>query len=58
MNNRKVKSDVIIEPEMMITVPMNSFIAKFNVYGTIITTVLSLISTTISILAATGVLTK
>ncbi|GHT57057.1 hypothetical protein FACS1894109_08080 [Spirochaetia bacterium] len=56
MNNRKVKSDVIIEPEMMITVPMNSFMAKFNVYGPVITTVLSLISTTLSILAVTGVL--
>ncbi|GHU53082.1 hypothetical protein FACS189496_4120 [Bacilli bacterium] len=58
MNNRKVNNDVIIEPEMMITVPMNSFIAKFNIYAPVITTVLSLISTTLSILAVTGVLTK
>ncbi|GHV05539.1 hypothetical protein FACS189485_12680 [Spirochaetia bacterium] len=58
MNNRKVKNDVIIEPEMMITVPMNSFIAKFNIYAPVITTVLSLITTTLSILAVTGVLTK
>ncbi|GHU94227.1 hypothetical protein FACS189479_06690 [Spirochaetia bacterium] len=58
MDNRKVKSDVIIEPEMMITVPMNSFIAKFNIYAPVITTVLSLFTTVLSVLAVTGVLTK
>ncbi|GHU15250.1 hypothetical protein FACS1894163_01300 [Spirochaetia bacterium] len=58
MNNRKVKNDVIIEPEMMITVPMNSFLANFNIYAPVITTILSLITTTLSILAVSGVLTK
>ncbi|GHU73909.1 hypothetical protein FACS189450_14340 [Spirochaetia bacterium] len=58
MDNRKVKSDAIIEPEMMITVPMNSFIAKFNIYAPVITTVLSLFTTVLSVLAVSGVLTK
>jgi protein involved in polysaccharide export with SLBB domain len=56
INHRKVKDDVVIEPEMMITVPMNSFMANFNVYAPIVTTFLSVITAFLSILAVSGVL--
>jgi protein involved in polysaccharide export with SLBB domain len=54
INNRMVKDTVIIEPEMMITVPTNRFSARFNQYGPIVTTIISIISSVISILAVTG----
>jgi protein involved in polysaccharide export with SLBB domain len=56
MNNKKVKKNVMIEPEMMISVPTNRFSARFNQYGPIITTILSIAASVISILAITGIL--
>jgi protein involved in polysaccharide export with SLBB domain len=54
MNNRKLPTQALITPETMINVPINRFSARFNQYGPIITTILSIISTTLSILAVTG----
>jgi hypothetical protein len=56
MNNRKLPVSAVIAPETMIDVPTNRFSARFNQYGPIITTILSIISMTISIFAVTGVL--
>jgi hypothetical protein len=54
MNNRKLPASSVIAPETMIDIPTNRFSARFNQYGPIITTILSIITTTISILAVTG----
>jgi protein involved in polysaccharide export with SLBB domain len=56
MNNRKLSVSAVIAPETMIDVPTNRFSARFNQYGPIITTIVSIISMTISIFAVTGVL--
>jgi protein involved in polysaccharide export with SLBB domain len=58
INNKKVKDNVMIEPEMMISVPTNRFSARFNQYGPIITTILSIAASLLSILAITGVLSN
>jgi protein involved in polysaccharide export with SLBB domain len=53
MNNRQVKGGVMIEPEMMISVPANSFLSKFNEVAPVVTTVLTVITTFLSIMAIT-----
>ena len=52
--NQLTKTD-IITPETTITAETNSGLYYFNLYAPVVTTVLSLISTTLSILAVTGV---
>jgi hypothetical protein len=54
MNKRKAKKDAMIEPEMMIWVPINRFTVYFNQYGPVITTILSIASTLLAIFAVTG----
>jgi protein involved in polysaccharide export with SLBB domain len=54
MNKRKMKDDVMIEPETIIWVPINRFTVYFNQYGPVITTVLSIVSTVLTIFAVTG----
>jgi protein involved in polysaccharide export with SLBB domain len=54
MNKRKIKADAVIEPEMIVWVPINRFTAHFNQYGPIITTILSIVSTLLTIFALTG----
>jgi protein involved in polysaccharide export with SLBB domain len=56
MNNRKLSASTAIAPETMIDIPVNRFTARFNQYGPVITAILSIITTTLSILAVTGVL--
>jgi protein involved in polysaccharide export with SLBB domain len=56
INNKAVADSAIIQPESMIYLPTNAFTAKFNQYGPVITTILSIISATISIMAITGLL--
>ncbi|MDR2633790.1 MAG: SLBB domain-containing protein [Treponema sp.] len=56
MNNKSLSLEGYIPPESMISVPINTFTAKFNQVGPIITTILSILSTTLSILAITGAL--
>jgi protein involved in polysaccharide export with SLBB domain len=53
-NKRKIKAEAVIEPEMIIWVPINRFTAHFNQYGPIITTLLSIVSTLLTIFAVTG----
>jgi protein involved in polysaccharide export with SLBB domain len=54
MSRNLVKDDALIEPEMIIWVPINRFTAHFNQYGPIITTILSIVSTVLTIFAITG----
>ncbi|MDR0629336.1 MAG: SLBB domain-containing protein, partial [Treponema sp.] len=56
MNNKSLPLSKYIPPESMISVPTNTFSAKFNQFGPIITSILSIVSATLSILAITGVL--
>jgi protein involved in polysaccharide export with SLBB domain len=53
MNNKKVSNTEKIAPESMIRVPTNTFTARFNQVGGIITTILSILSTALSIWAIT-----
>jgi protein involved in polysaccharide export with SLBB domain len=55
MNNKSLPVGYMVPPESMINVPTNRITAHFNQYGPIITTILTLVSTTLSILAVTGV---
>jgi protein involved in polysaccharide export with SLBB domain len=55
MNNRKLSEQEVIVPEISIDVPINRFSARFNQYGPIITTILSIVSMTLSIFAMSGV---
>jgi protein involved in polysaccharide export with SLBB domain len=55
INNKVVSDSEFIQPESMIYLPTNAFIAKFNQYGPIVTTILTIVSTTLSILAVAGV---
>jgi hypothetical protein len=55
MNSGTLSTLAVIPPETMIDVPINRFTARFNQYGSFITTILSVIATTISVLAVTGV---
>jgi protein involved in polysaccharide export with SLBB domain len=56
INSKHLANTETIPPESMIHVPANKFSVKFNQYGPIITTILSIISTTISILILAGTL--
>jgi protein involved in polysaccharide export with SLBB domain len=53
VNKKKVKADAMIEPETMIWVPVNRFTANFNQVAPMITTILSIITSVISIIAIT-----
>ncbi|MDR1956915.1 MAG: SLBB domain-containing protein, partial [Treponema sp.] len=55
MNNKTLSLSDFISPESMISVPTNTFTARFNQFGPIITTILSIVSATLSIFAITGV---
>ncbi|MDR2404667.1 MAG: SLBB domain-containing protein [Spirochaetaceae bacterium] len=54
MNNKSLPLTSFVPPESIINVPTNRITAYFNQYGPIITTILTLVSTTLSILAVTG----
>lgn len=51
INGKKLKKDVIIEPETTITARTNAFTYYFNQYAGIVTTIVSVISTTLTIQA-------
>jgi protein involved in polysaccharide export with SLBB domain len=55
LDNKRLSVSENIPPESMITVPVNKVSAKFSQWGPIITTILSIVSTTLSILAISGV---
>lgn len=55
INGNELSKTDIITPETTITAATNSGLYYFNLYAPVVTTVLSLISTTLSILAVTGV---
>jgi protein involved in polysaccharide export with SLBB domain len=56
MYQKKRPLESFITPESLISVPINSFTARFNQVAPIITTVLSLLSATLSIFALSGIL--
>ena len=56
INGNELSKNDIITPETTITAATNSGLYYFNQYAPVVTTVLSLVSTTLSILAVTGVL--
>ena len=56
VDGKKHKKSEFIQPEMTIEASANSGLYYFNQYAPILTTVLSAISTSISVLAATGVI--
>ena len=55
INGNELSKTDIITPESTITAATNSGLYYFNLYAPVVTTVLSLVSTTLSILAVTGV---
>jgi len=55
INGNELTKNDIITPETTITAETNAGLYYFNLYAPVVTTVLSLISTTLSILAVTGV---
>jgi protein involved in polysaccharide export with SLBB domain len=55
LDSKRLSTSENIPPESMITVPVNKLSAKFSQWGPIITTILSIVSTTLSILAISGV---
>jgi protein involved in polysaccharide export with SLBB domain len=55
INGNQLSKTDIITPETTITADTNSGLYYFNLYAPVVTTVLTLISTTLSILAVTGV---
>ena len=55
INGNQLSKTDIITPETTITAETNSGLYYFNLYAPVVTTVLTLISTTLSILAVTGV---
>ena len=55
INGNELSKTDIITPECTITAATNSGLYYFNMYAPVVTTVLSLISTTLSVLAVTGV---
>ncbi|NLL99972.1 MAG: ligand-binding protein [Treponema sp.] len=57
INGNELQKSDVITPECIITAKTNSFTYYFNQYVPIITTMLSIISTSLSILAITGVFT-
>ena len=56
INGKKQKMGEFILPEMTIEAQANSGLYFFNQYAPVITTILSAISTSISVLAVTGVI--
>ncbi len=56
VNGKKHKKSEFIQPEMRIEAKANSGLYYFNQYAPIITTILSAVSTSISVLAVTGVI--
>lgn len=56
VNGKKYKKSEFIKPEMTIEAKSNSRLYYFNQYAPIVTTILSAVSTSISILAVTGVI--
>ena len=56
VNGKKHKKSEFIQPEMTIEAKANSGLYYFNQYAPIITTILSAVSTSISVLAVTGVI--
>lgn len=56
VNGKKYKKSEFIKPEMTIEAKSNSRFYYFNQYAPIVTTILSAVSTSISILAVTGVI--
>ncbi|BDC92638.1 SLBB domain-containing protein [Treponema bryantii] len=55
-DGRKLNKKSEITPETTITADTNSFLFYFNQYAPVITTIVSVIATSLSIMAATGVL--
>ena len=53
---KKLNKNSEITPETTITADANSFLFYFNQYAPVVTTVLTIVSTTLSIMAVTGVL--
>lgn len=56
VNGKKHKKSEFIKPEMTIEAKANSGLYYFNQYAPIVTTILSAVSTSIAVLAATGVI--
>ena len=56
VNGEKHKKSEFIQPEMTIEAKANSGLYMFNQYAPIITSILSIVSTSISVMAVTGVL--
>lgn len=56
INGKKHKKSEFIKPEMTIEAKSNSGLYYFNQYAPIVTTILSAVSTSIAVLAATGVI--
>lgn len=56
VNGRRLSKQDRVEPETTIEVETNSTLYYFNQYAPVLTTILSVVSTTISILAVSGVL--
>lgn len=56
VNGKKHKKSEFIKPEMTIEAKSNSGLYYFNQYAPIVTTILSAVSTSIAVLAATGVI--
>ena len=54
----KISKNSEITPETTITAETNSFLFYFNQYAPVITTILSIISTSLSIMAVTGIWSK
>ena len=54
VNGKKHKKNEKILPEYTITAKTNSFLYYFNQYAPVVTTVLSIITTTISVIAVTA----
>ena len=54
-DGNKLNKNSEITPETTITAETNSFLFYFNQYAPVVTTVLTIISTTLSIMAVTGV---
>jgi len=56
MGDNRIKDVTHIPPEAKIEVATNSFLFYFNQYAPVITTILGVLSTSISVMAATGVI--
>ena len=58
INGKELSKNDVITPETTITAETNSGIYYFNLYAPVVTTVLSLITTTISVLAIFGIFNR